>query len=75
MMVKAFVQIHSSVNLTEERRRGRNITEKQHPGALDRSGVIEEQPINFMFSLEEMKRAISNQVIHLQGKIRFATSC
>lgn len=70
MLVKAFVQIHGSGNLSEEGRRRREITKRRHLEDLERSGEMEDQQINFPFTMEEMKRAIyySNNTNSAPGK-------
>lgn len=52
MMVKAFFQGHGSGNLTEDGRRRRAMTKRQHLAALERSRVMEDQPLNYPFRLE-----------------------
>lgn len=55
-MAKVFVLIHSSVNLTEEGRRVREATERQHIEELERSIGMEDQPIVFVLFRRNEKR-------------------
>ena len=67
MMVKAFVKVHSSGNLSEDGKRGREQTMREHNGALGRkecNGNILDPP----FTVQEMKRAIEKSRNTSPGK-------
>lgn len=67
MIAKALICIHSSDNLTEEGKRGREATMSAHPGILVRregSGGV----MDAAFTLEEMKRALLKSAISSPGK-------
>lgn len=76
-MAKAFVLIHISGNLSEEGRRGKETTERQHIEALDKSVDMIDLPINYAFTLEGvglgLKERWEKQVIPLLGKIKCVT--
>ena len=67
MMVKAFVKVNSSDNLSDEGKSEREQTMREHSGALGRkesSGDVLDAP----FTLEEMKRAIGKSKNSSPGK-------
>ena len=67
MIAKALTQIHSSDNLTEEGKRGREVTRSAYPGVIERR----EENNNTMddpFTIEEMKRAIMRSGLTSPGK-------
>lgn len=68
MMVKVFVQIHGSGNLTEEGRRRREITKRQNLGALERNMDMGDHPIICPFTLDEVKRATFKSGRRFLGK-------
>ena len=67
MIAKALTQIHSSDNLTEEGKRGREMTKSAHPGILERRDDTN-STMEAPFTLEEMKRAILRAGLTSPGK-------
>ncbi|KAK6328902.1 hypothetical protein J4Q44_G00008800 [Coregonus suidteri] len=66
MMAKAFVQVHSSANLSEGQR-GRENTREEHPGVLDRREDVNDA-LNAPFTRAEVKRAIGKAGLTSPGK-------
>ncbi|XP_044220816.1 uncharacterized protein LOC122991683 isoform X2 [Thunnus albacares] len=67
MLAKAFTQIHSSDNLTEKGKRGREMTSLAHPGSLERRENTN-SAMDAPFTLEERKRAITKSGLTSPGK-------
>lgn len=67
MLAKAFIQIHSSNNLSEEGKRGREKTRSNHPGILERRENIT-STVDAPFTLEERRRAIIRSGLTSPGK-------
>lgn len=67
MIAKALIEIHSSNNLTEEGKRGRELTKSVYSGSLERQKEIN-NTMDAPFTMEEMKRAIARAGITSPGK-------
>ena len=67
MIANAPTQIHSSDNLTEEGKRGREVTRSAYPGVLERREE-NNSTMNAPFTMEEMKRAIMRSGLTSLGK-------
>ena len=67
LMVKTFVAVHSSNNLTEEGRHGREKTRGENREVLKRKDSRESE-VDVPFTIGEMKRAIAKTRTSAPGK-------
>ncbi|KAI2655937.1 RNA-directed DNA polymerase from mobile element jockey [Labeo rohita] len=73
IIAKALVEIHSSNNLSEAGKRGREVTRDAYPEALIRKESTEDA-MDSPFTLSEMKRAIDKAKVTAPGKDQISYS-